>query len=355
MVSAAEVTCAIMNPELRPEFVAKNGGRPDSVGFTSCSTRRSLMAESCVSAMAMRSSACDTGCPWKLPPLTMSSSWPSAIRSGSPWPSANTSGLSVAAFASMESVLRTKASASREVPWTWGAQRSEYGSWTFLQSCPWCDGSISLPYKSSRRCCATAICPAWPRDLWIACRNGLCEPNRPSMVIAAAMSATRESCSASRSARMPTACIACVPFTSARPSLASGTSAERPTFCSAAAPGMRVNSGPTKASPSPIITSARCASGARSPDAPTEPFSGMTGTTPRISICRSRSSVDSRTPERPPARTLARKSMSARTSCGGSGVPVPAACERSRLRCSRRKSGFLIDTSASVPKPVLMP
>src|SRR5438105_4259642 len=68
--SAAAVTCAIMNPELRPLFLARNGGSPESDGFTSCSTRRSEMVCSCAQAIASRSSACDTGCPWKFPALT---------------------------------------------------------------------------------------------------------------------------------------------------------------------------------------------------------------------------------------------------------------------------------------------
>ena len=47
LTSDALVTCAIMKPECRPLFGpagARNGVRPvESAGFTSCSTRRSLM------------------------------------------------------------------------------------------------------------------------------------------------------------------------------------------------------------------------------------------------------------------------------------------------------------------------
>src|SRR3954454_5474241 len=54
---AAEVTWAIMNPELRPEFLARKGGSPEREGLTNCSTRRSEMEASWVSAMATTSSA----------------------------------------------------------------------------------------------------------------------------------------------------------------------------------------------------------------------------------------------------------------------------------------------------------
>ena len=81
-----------MNPELRPCRGARNGGRPDSEGFTSCSTRRSEMAARCEAATARTSSASATGWPWKLPPETISPV------------SGNTSGLSVAAFTSRASV-----------------------------------------------------------------------------------------------------------------------------------------------------------------------------------------------------------------------------------------------------------
>ena len=92
--SAALVTWTIMKPELSPWRRARNGGSPESDGFTSCSTRRSEMVASWEAAMARTSSAKDTGWPWKLPPETMSPT------------SANTRGLSVAAFTSRESTAR---------------------------------------------------------------------------------------------------------------------------------------------------------------------------------------------------------------------------------------------------------
>ena len=147
--------------------------------------------------------------------------------------------------------------------------------------------------------------------------------------------------------------MAWVPFTRARPSFASSTTGSSPARRSASRPGSR---SPRKnASPSPISTRARCARGARSPLAPTEPFSGTTGMTSRSSSATRRSSVLSRIPLYPPASTFARRSISARTACDGKGAPTPAACEWSRLRCNLRRSGRAMGTSASVPNPVFTP
>ncbi len=58
----ALATCAIMNPECSPLPGARNGVSPvDSAGFTSCSTRRSLMFASSATAIAARSSASASG------------------------------------------------------------------------------------------------------------------------------------------------------------------------------------------------------------------------------------------------------------------------------------------------------
>ena len=80
---------AIMRPDWRPPSRARNAGRSESVGLTSRSMRRSLIAPSSATAIASMSAAMATGSPWKLPP-----------ESSSPV-SANTIGLSVAAFSSM--------------------------------------------------------------------------------------------------------------------------------------------------------------------------------------------------------------------------------------------------------------
>ena len=100
-----------------------------------------------------------------------------------------------------------------------------------------------------------------------------------------------------------------VPLISASPSLAPSTSGSSPARRSASAPGS--SSPPTSASPSPTSGSARCASGARSPLAPSEPRDGTRGCTPAASSASSSSTVSRRTPEAPVASALARSSIAA--------------------------------------------
>ena len=87
--------------------------------------------------------------------------------------------------------------------------------------------------------------------------------------------AERNSVSASN---RPTSALAvenCVPLSSASPSLGRSAIGSRPASASAAAAGaMRP---PRRTSPTPIIAAAIWASGARSPDAPTDPCAGTTG------------------------------------------------------------------------------
>ena len=76
-------------------------------------------------------------------------------------------------------------------------------------------------------------------------------------------------------ASAPIAVIACVPLISASPSFASSVTGARPTSASAPAAGSTAS--PNSTLPSPISASAMCASGARSPLAPTDPCDGITG------------------------------------------------------------------------------
>ena len=93
----AAVICTIMKPDESPGSSVRKAGRPcDRSGLTSRSTRRSAMACRVVSVMARKSSACATGCPWKLPPEITS-------------PSAKTSGLSVDALSSTATVSSREA------------------------------------------------------------------------------------------------------------------------------------------------------------------------------------------------------------------------------------------------------
>ena len=141
----------------------------------------------------------------------------------------------------------------------------------------------------------------------------------------------------------------CVPLSSARPSFGPSTSGVRLARASAASAGMRAPS--RKASPTPSIAAVMCASGARSPDAPTEPCFGTTGSTPRSSICCMKASVCGRTPEAPRARLASFSAIISRTfaapsarrrrphatarCCAAAGRARPARCARSRAFRSR--------------------
>ncbi len=116
------------------------------------------------------------------------------------------------------------------------------------------------------------------------------------MVMAATTSAVRVSRATRSAARMPIASIPCVPFTRARPSLASSRMGSSPARAMAGAAGSTPPSG-ASTSPWPISGSARFASGARSPDAPSEPCSGTAGITSWLSISTIRSIRAGRTPE----------------------------------------------------------
>ena len=87
-----------------------------------------------------------------------------------------------------------------------------------------------------------------------------------------------------------------------------------------------------RASPTPIIAAAICASGARSPDAPTDPCDGMTGVTPRASMASMNSSVPGCTPEAPWARLPSFSAIMSLVVATGAGSPTPAACESTMLR-----------------------
>ena len=140
---------------------------------------------------------------------------------------------------------------------------------------------------------------------------------------------------------------------SASPSLALSSTGVSPAAASASAPGI---SRPSKnAQPSPSITAAICASGARSPEAPTEPCAGIIGVTPRASIASSRSTSTGRTPEAPRPRLSSFSAMIRRTVGSSTGSPTPQQCDRIRLRCRVAVSSGAMRTEASLPKPVFTP
>ncbi len=124
-----------------------------------------------------------------------------------------------------------------------------------------------------------------------------------------------------------------VPLMRASPSLASRTRGSRPRACRTSPAPTRAPAGPSTC-PSPMSTSARWASGARSPLAPTEPRPGIHGVTSASSSHRSWSMTSGRTPECPPARLAARRITMPRASARLRGGPQPTAWLRIRLRCS---------------------
>ena len=103
------------------------------------------------------------------------------------------------------------------------------------------------------------------------------------------MSAARASRRARTSASAAIAVMNCVPLMSESPSFAVRRTGESPARASASPPAS--NSPSNHASPSPTSGRARCASGARSPLAPTEPRAGTRGSTPRPSAARRSSTV----------------------------------------------------------------
>ena len=161
------------------------------------------------------------------------------------------------------------------------------------------------------------------------------------------------SVSAASSIRAPIASMAWVPLISDTASLASSTSGLICARFKASALLMRAPFS-SKHSPSPMSASAKCASGARSPLAPTLPWDGTIGVTPRLSISQRVSMVTGRTPELPFANEFARSSIMARVSATESGSPTPTAWERTRLICSSRTCSPTMCTSLNFPTPVVI-
>ncbi len=145
-----------------------------------------------------------------------------------------------------------------------------------------------------------------------------------------------------------------VPLISASPSFSASTTGSSPASASASAAGRR---SPRRSitSPSPISASATVASGARSPEQPSDPYSGTIGVMPALSIAASAVAVCGRMPVRPRASVASRSSISARTTSRSTGSPLPAACERISEACSAARRCGGIDVVASAPNPVEMP
>ena len=179
LISAAVVTSAIIRPEFSPGSGVRKGGRSKlNVGSTISATRRCAMAPTSLTASAIMSAAKPTGSAWKFPPETISPAW------------VRTSGLSVAAFASISSVRAAWRSTSIAAPVTCGWQRMQYGSCTRLSPSRWLS-RMTEPSRSARIAAAASICPAWPRKLWISGCKGAVEPMIASVDKAEITSADR--------------------------------------------------------------------------------------------------------------------------------------------------------------------
>ncbi len=205
----------------------------------------------------------------------------------------------------------------------------------------------------SRSAAAVSIWPRWPRKAWMRGSNGASDPRAASVDRAPLSSADWNSRSASNNAASAYAAENCVPLSSARPSFGPSASGARPASARATSEGRRRPS--KKTSPTPIIAAAMWASGARSPDAPTDPCTGTTGVTPRASIVCKRATVSRCTPEAPWARLPSFRAIISRTIGVGVASPTPAACESTMLRCSLARSASAMRTLASLPKPVFTP
>ena len=110
-----------------------------------------------------------------------------------------------------------------------------------------------------------------------------------------------------------------------------------------------------KASPRPISKSPTWAAGAKSPLAPTDPFSGTTGVAPWFKKVTRYRSVSMRTPPYPRDRSWIRKAIMARTTSSGRGFPTPAAWLMRMFSWSFCVSFLDMVRLQSAPKPVVMP
>ena len=255
----------------------------------------------------------------------------------------------------MSRTRRRWSSASRTAPWTCGTQRSEYGSWTLCaervvaalqpavaQQVAQLGGDGDL----ARDAAAPAGRPPRTRRPCRAAPRRSSPPRRSP-------SGTSRSASASRSA--PIALISCVPLRSARPSF--GLEHQRLEAGLAQrdrAPGTTCPANST--SPRPMSGSARCASGARSPDAPTLPCSGTTGWMPE------REEVEQPVDEQRPAAAVAERE---RVRPEQQHRPDDLARERRARRPPRgssagspgagRRRPAAMNVVARSPKPVVTP
>ncbi len=342
LTRAACVYWAIIRPESTPASSARNGGRPcERFLSSSRSVRRSAMEPRSAAAMARKSRTYATGAPWKLP-------------LDSTRPSGSTTGLSTEEASSREATRAACAMVSRPAPATCGAQRTEYASCTRGADSSW---KCPVSPESFRTAAMFAAEAPWPGCGRMACSSGASTfsvPRSASRVSAAVMSADLYSLSRSARAMTSMPSMPSVPLRRARPSFSFSTTGWIPASASSSPAGRTTPSGPS-ASPSPIRVSAQCESGARSPEQPSEPYSWTTGVMPALSTSAIVCATDGRTPVCPEATVFRRRNIRARTTSRSTRGPMPAACERTMLRCSWARSSGLMCREARAPKPVDTP
>ena len=254
----------------------------------------------------------------------------------------------------MSSTRRRWSSASRTAPWTCGTQRSEYGSWTLWAWPWWLAWSPRLAQEVAELGGDGDLARMRPGELVGRGERDVRAEQRLDAHRRGDARRPRRAGRRRRASSAPIALISWVPLSSARPSLAS--SVERLEADLAQRDERRHDCPPSSTWPRPMSGSARWASGARSPDAPTVPCSGTTGWMPRAEERRAagrRAAAGSRcgraracspgagaSPGRPRAGTARRRPR--RGSSGGS----PGAA---------RASPGAIERVARSPNPVVTP
>ena len=176
-----------------------------------------------------------------------------------------------------------------------------------------CEARIALPAISARKAAATSIWPRWPRSAWMRGSNGVSEPRAASVDSAPVTSAAWNTRSISnrpakrQRGRELRAVEQRQPFLGAEHDRREAGARQRRRRRACARRQART-------SPTPIIAAVMWASGARSPDAPTEPWHGTTG----ITLARQHGfehveASRSRTPEAPRPRLASFSAIISRT------------------------------------------
>ena len=327
---------------------ARNGGSPlDSVGLTSCSTRRSLMLASSASAMASSRA--------RAPPAGRGSCRPRAILvacrrtpAGCRWP--------LFSLASRARAGVGERVARGAVDLRHAAQRVGV---LHLAAVGGATRMISLPSSSARRLAAEAIWPGCGRTAWIARRR---------TARAMPFSASSDMRAGDVGEPAPAARARAAPARPMRGHELRAVDQRQPLLglererrqarrgASASAAGMRAG---RRTRPRPR-RSAPARGGPAAPDRPTRrpsPAPGPPDARRALSIAtRQLDRLAGGRPRSAGGERVARSSsMAARAPRPGSGSPTPQAWLRSRFSCSRPVSSREMATSTNLPKPVLTP